>query len=131
MPRCQRGSSADNLSVIPPTVAIAGPASSTPGGVCSSNFVVDYRIFGGTPPYTVSPSFPNAVVITGGVLAELDSRSDDFAAKLHALLVAAMPHAAKSFHTEGSHQFFDHEGETYRVAANSYEGVTLMLPHED
>jgi hypothetical protein len=65
----QRRSAADNLSVIPPTVSITGPT--TPGGgVCSTGFIIDYRIFGGTPPYTISTSFPNSVVIVNPTVTQ-------------------------------------------------------------
>jgi hypothetical protein len=58
----QRSTSTNNLSVIPPSATITGPPSLT-GTVCSTGFVVDYYIFGGTPPYTVSSSFPNSVIL--------------------------------------------------------------------
>jgi hypothetical protein len=50
------------LSIIPTgTTTITGPAK----GVCSSGVRVSYYIFGGTPPYTVAASYPDAVSIVG------------------------------------------------------------------
>ncbi len=49
------------LSVIPTgTVTIDGPDATT----CSTGVVVQYYIFGGTPPYTVSETFPGAVTLS-------------------------------------------------------------------
>ncbi|MEO8674765.1 MAG: hypothetical protein ABI569_04250 [Casimicrobiaceae bacterium] len=49
------------LSVIPTgTVTIDGPDANT----CSSGVVVQYYIYGGTPPYTVKETFPGAVVLS-------------------------------------------------------------------
>jgi hypothetical protein len=49
------------LSVIPTgTVTIDGPNDST----CSSGVVVQYYIFGGTPPYKVAATFPQVVTIS-------------------------------------------------------------------
>src|ERR1700682_2831231 len=45
------------LSVIPPTATITG----TFVNQCSSGFRIDYFIYGGTPPYSVSSTFPTAV----------------------------------------------------------------------
>jgi hypothetical protein len=47
------------LSVIPPTATITG----TFVNQCSFGFRVDYFIYGGTPPYRVSSTFPTAVTI--------------------------------------------------------------------
>ena len=47
------------LSVVPPTATITG----TFVNQCSVGFRVDYFIYGGTPPYTVSSTFPTAVGI--------------------------------------------------------------------
>jgi hypothetical protein len=44
------------LSVVPPTVTITGPDKNS----CSSGARVDYLIYGGTPPYRITPTFPNA-----------------------------------------------------------------------
>ena len=48
------------ITVIPDTATITG---SSAGGGCSAGAVVDYRIYGGTPPYRVTSSFPGAVAI--------------------------------------------------------------------
>jgi hypothetical protein len=54
------------LSVVPATATITGPDDQT----CSSGFRIDYYIYGGTPPYTVVSTFPNAVtLINATVLA--------------------------------------------------------------
>jgi hypothetical protein len=47
------------LSVVPATATITGPDTAT----CSSGARVDYFIYGGTPPYRVTASFPTAVTI--------------------------------------------------------------------
>jgi len=47
------------LSVVPPTATITG----TFVNQCSVGFRVDYFIYGGTPPYSVSSTFPTAVAI--------------------------------------------------------------------
>jgi hypothetical protein len=47
------------LSVVPSTVTITGPDTST----CSSGFRTDYFIYGGTPPYRVTSTFPNSVTL--------------------------------------------------------------------
>ena len=50
------------LSVIPSgTVTINGPDANT----CSTGVVVQYHIYGGTPPYQVTASFPQAVSLSG------------------------------------------------------------------
>jgi len=56
----QRNTSSNNLTVIPPTATITAPYNNA----CSAGFVIDYYIFGGTPPYTVTSSFPNGVLIS-------------------------------------------------------------------
>jgi hypothetical protein len=61
----ERRTSTNNLSVVPPSVIIQGANSSS----CSTGFVIDYYIYGGTPPYTVASTFPNAVVISPTVVA--------------------------------------------------------------
>jgi len=54
------------LSIVPDTVTITGPDSAT----CSSGFRIDYFIYGGTPPYRVTSTFPNSVtLINSTVLA--------------------------------------------------------------
>ena len=53
------------ITVIPPTATITGGSSTG----CVAGFRVDYRIFGGNPPYTVSSSFPTSVIIAGTPVA--------------------------------------------------------------
>jgi len=52
------------LTVVPDTVTITGPFK----GQCSSGFPTDYFIFGGTPPYRVSSTFPNAVTLVNSIV---------------------------------------------------------------
>ena len=47
------------LSVVPPSANITGPDKVT----CSTGFEVDYFIYGGTPPYHISSTFPNGVTL--------------------------------------------------------------------
>lgn len=61
----QRTTSTDNLSVTPSNAVVTTFYSDS----CSSGFNIDYYIFGGTPPYTVSPSFPQAIGIAPTVVA--------------------------------------------------------------
>jgi hypothetical protein len=49
------------LVVIPATATITGALTTS----CSTGFRIDYYIYGGNPPYTVSSTFPTAVTITG------------------------------------------------------------------
>ena len=49
------------LSVVPGTVTITGPDAAT----CSSGFITDYFIFGGTPPYRVTSTFPASISLSG------------------------------------------------------------------
>ena len=52
------------LSVVPPTATITG----TFVNQCSSGFRIDYFIYGGTPPYSVSSTFPTAVGIVNSTV---------------------------------------------------------------
>ena len=52
------------LSVVPATATITGPDTAT----CSAGFRTDYFIYGGTPPYTVSSTFPAAVTLINSVV---------------------------------------------------------------
>ena len=52
------------LSVIPATATITGPNKVT----CSFGVRVDYFIYGGTPPYRVSPSFPDGVTLVNSTV---------------------------------------------------------------
>jgi hypothetical protein len=51
------------LSVAPTTASIPGLPASPPK--CSFGVPVDYFVFGGTPPYTISASLPTFVIIQG------------------------------------------------------------------
>jgi hypothetical protein len=53
------------LSVVPSTVNIIGPDSST----CTSGIRTDFYIYGGTPPYTVQASFPNLIDLLNTTVA--------------------------------------------------------------
>jgi len=48
------------LSVVPATATITGSFK----GICSTNFYIDYFIYGGTPPYRITSTFPQAVVLS-------------------------------------------------------------------
>ena len=50
---------AEILTVVPGEAKITGPAK----GICSTGFATDYYIYGGTPPYRVTSSFPNAITL--------------------------------------------------------------------
>jgi len=52
---------ADPLSVVPENVTISGPSNVS----CSSSATARYYIYGGTPPYTVALTVPNAVGVSG------------------------------------------------------------------
>ena len=52
------------LSVVPSSATINGPDTQT----CSSGFRIDYFIYGGTPPYTVAATFPNAVTLVNSTV---------------------------------------------------------------
>ena len=52
------------LSVVPSTATINGVDSAT----CSSGFRIDYYIYGGTPPYRVSSTFPAAISLINSIV---------------------------------------------------------------
>jgi hypothetical protein len=52
------------LSVVPSTATITGPDTAT----CSSGVRVDYFIYGGTPPYRVTASFPTMVTLVNPIV---------------------------------------------------------------
>lgn len=52
------------ITVVPSTVTITAPFNN----ICSSGFRVDYYIYGGNPPYTVSSTFPTAVTLVNSVV---------------------------------------------------------------
>jgi hypothetical protein len=58
------------ITVVPNSANITGPDTAT----CSSGFRIDYNIFGGTPPYTVQSTFPQAVTLNTNTV----SRSGGF-----------------------------------------------------
>jgi len=49
------------LSIVPATATITGSLTTS----CSAGFRIDYYIYGGTPPYRVSSTFPTAVTVSG------------------------------------------------------------------
>ena len=51
------------LSVVPTTATVKGPPASPP--VCAVGAPINYYVFGGTPPYTISLTVPNVVIIRG------------------------------------------------------------------
>jgi len=51
------------LSVVPTTATVKGPPASP--AVCAVGAPINYFVFGGTPPYTVSLTVPNVVIIRG------------------------------------------------------------------
>ncbi len=53
------------LTVIPPTATITSALTT----VCSTGFRIDYYIYGGNPPYTVSSTFPASVVLVNSTVA--------------------------------------------------------------
>ncbi len=53
------------ITVIPDTATITGPDANT----CSSGAIVDYRVYGGTPPYRITSSFPTAITIVNSTVA--------------------------------------------------------------
>jgi hypothetical protein len=52
------------LSVIPPTATITGADTAH----CSAGFRIDYFIYGGTPPYHISSTFPDAVTLVNSTV---------------------------------------------------------------
>lgn len=65
----ERRTSTNNLSVVPPTATIQTQYNNS----CSSGFIVDYYIYGGTPPYTVASTFPTGVVLSPSVVGSSGS----------------------------------------------------------
>ena len=53
------------LSVVPGDAKITGPAK----GICSTGFATDYYIYGGTPPYRVTSTFPNSISLVNSTVA--------------------------------------------------------------
>jgi len=52
------------LTVVPATATITGATSVA----CSTGFVIDYYIYGGNPPYTVSSTFPGSVTLVNSTV---------------------------------------------------------------
>jgi hypothetical protein len=52
------------IVIVPNTANITGPDKNT----CSTGFRVDYYVYGGTPPYTVQSTFPQAVTLSSNVV---------------------------------------------------------------
>ena len=65
----ERTTSTNNLSVVPPTATIQTQYNNS----CSSGFIIDYYIYGGTPPYTVASTFPTGVVVSPSVVGSSGS----------------------------------------------------------
>jgi hypothetical protein len=53
------------IVVVPATANITGPNNQT----CSTGFRIDYYVFGGSPPYTVQSTFPQAVQLLNNVVS--------------------------------------------------------------
>ena len=53
------------LSVVPATATITSASAVT----CTSGFRVDYFIYGGTPPYRVTTTFPDGVILVNSTVA--------------------------------------------------------------
>jgi hypothetical protein len=53
------------IVVVPNTANITGPDKNT----CSAGFRVDYYVYGGTPPYRVQSTFPQAVTLSNNVVS--------------------------------------------------------------
>jgi hypothetical protein len=53
------------LTVVPATATITGALTTS----CSTGFRIDYYIFGGNPPYTVSSTFPDKVILSNRTVA--------------------------------------------------------------
>jgi len=51
------------LTVVPAKATITGPP-----GACSSGFTTEYFIYGGTPPYRVTSTFPTAVTLVNSIV---------------------------------------------------------------
>jgi hypothetical protein len=54
------------MVVVPSNANITGPDTLT----CSKGFVVDYYIYGGTPPYTVQSTFPQAITLVNNTVGQ-------------------------------------------------------------
>jgi hypothetical protein len=52
------------ITVVPATVNIVGPTTTA----CSTGFRIDYYVYGGNPPYTVSSTFPASVTLVNNIV---------------------------------------------------------------
>ena len=52
------------MTIVPSDATIKGAFK----GVCSTGFVTDYYIYGGTPPYRVTSTFPNSIILINSVV---------------------------------------------------------------
>jgi len=55
-----RTTTTTSITVVPPTATIQGAFVNE----CSSGFRIDYFIYGGSPPYRISSTFPNSVTLS-------------------------------------------------------------------
>lgn len=53
------------LTIVPNTVTVTGPDTST----CFAGAIIDYFIYGGSPPYRVSSTIPSAVILANSTVA--------------------------------------------------------------
>ena len=60
----QRTDGGSVLTVIPSEVNITGPFV----GECSAGFRIDYFVYGGTPPYSVTRTFPDAATLLNSIV---------------------------------------------------------------
>jgi len=67
-----------NLTVVNSTVAVQSPLTVVPStatitgaylNVCSTGFRINYYIYGGTPPYSISSTFPTSVTLVNNFVA--------------------------------------------------------------
>ena len=52
------------MTIVPSDATIKGAFK----GVCSTGFATDYYIYGGTPPYRVTSTFPNSIILVNSVV---------------------------------------------------------------
>ena len=52
------------LTVVPATAKITGAFK----GECSAGFATDYFIYGGTPPYRITSTFPNSIILVNSTV---------------------------------------------------------------
>jgi hypothetical protein len=54
----------DIMTIVPTDAKITGPFK----GICSTGFATDYYIYGGTPPYRVTSTFPDSITLVNSVV---------------------------------------------------------------